>query len=200
MKRHGIGLFLTLAALSAPSMAQAHLVNSGVGPFYDGALHLILSPMDIVRLLALCLFAGAQGPASARSIVLSAPVAWFLAGLAALVFGATATFDIANAVTLLLIGAAIAADLKLPQKIATALAAAYAGFLGFQAGVALQPDNADWVALLGTTAVAGAIVLAATALIASATAFPLRVGCRVLGSWAAAVGLLSIGWIIAMAK
>lgn len=196
MKLRPAGL-LFLLALFAPTDAQAHLVNSGLGPFYDGALHLILSPMDIVRLIALGLFAGAQGAEGGRHAVVAAPVAWFLAGAAAFAFDATGTFAIASAASLFLLGGAVAFDLKLPPLVAGVVAAGFAGLLGFQSGIALRTDNADWVALLGTAAVALAIVLPVTAVVLSATAFPVRVACRVLGSWASATGLLSIGWIIA---
>ncbi|WP_119271931.1 HupE/UreJ family protein [Taklimakanibacter deserti] len=196
MKRRPAGLLFLLAAF-APTDAHAHLVNSGLGPFYDGALHLILSPMDIVRLMTLALFAGAQGRESARYVVLAAPVAWFLAGASALIFDATGMPGIANAASLFLLGGAVAFELKLAPSVAAAAAAGFAALLGFQSGIELRSDGADWVALLGTAAVVLAIVLPIAALVVSATAFPVRVACRVLGSWASATGLLSIGWIIA---
>jgi len=194
------GLVLSFGALLAPSAAHAHLVNSGVGPFYDGALHLILSPMDIVRLVTLCLFAGAQGPQSARSAVILAPAAWLLAGVAAYAFGATGSFGFANAISLFLIGGLVAFDLKPPPAVVGAVAAGFAGFLGLQNGMALRSDGMDWVALLGTAAAVLVVVLSVTALVVSATAFPFRVACRVLGSWASATGLLSIGWIVAASR
>lgn len=197
MKRSSTPLILLLVALLAPSAAHAHLVNSGLGPFYNGALHVILSPVDIIRLMTLCLFAGAQDPRASRSAVVAAPVAWFLASATALAFDATGTFGVANAVSLFLLGAAVALDLRLPTFVAGAAAVGFAGMLGFQSGMELRSDNADWVALLGTTTVVLAVLLLVTSFVVSATAFPVRVACRVLGSWASATGLLSIGWIIA---
>ncbi|WP_429819697.1 HupE/UreJ family protein [Ensifer sp. B1-9] len=188
---------MALLAWSAPSIAHAHLVNSGVGPFYDGAIHLLLSPTDVIRLIALSLLAGAQRPASARAIVLAAPIALFLTSLAGQSLGTTGTLEIVNRAALFLIGAAIAADLQLPPRFAIPVAAAYGGLFGFQNGIEIQVDDAGLITLLGTTAVATSIIVVATALVVSATAFPLRVACRVLGSWTAAVGLLSLGWVIA---
>lgn len=197
MKRHGSGISLLLVLLFAPSVAHAHLVNSGLGPFYDGALHLVLSPMDIVRLITLSLFAGAQGLGIGRSVVVVAPVAWFLAGGAAFAFDATSTFAIANGICLCLLGVAVALDLRPPSVVAGAVAAGFSGLLGFQSGVELRADNADWIALIGTITVIFAMLLFVTSFVASVTAFAMRIACRVLGSWAAATGLLSIGWIIA---
>jgi hydrogenase/urease accessory protein HupE len=196
--KDGVTRLLVLsAALIAPSAAQAHLVNSGLGPVYDGALHLILSPMDMVRLVALALFAGAQPPRGGRAVVVAVPVAWFLAGAAALGLATTGTFAVANGAGLFLLGTAVALDLKPPAIVAAAAAAAFAALLGVQSGIELNTDGADWTELLGAAATVLVLMLLATSFVSTATAFATRIVCRVLGSWAAATGLLSIGWIVA---
>ena len=202
MKVHPTAAVVIVLGLLTPTAADAHLVNSGLGPFYDGALHLILSPIDIVRLVTLCLFAAALGPSSGRAVVVAAPIAWLLASSVVLASGATTTttIEILNAVSLILLGGAVAFNVKPPPLIAGAVAAGYAGFLGFQNGIELRSDNADWVALLGSTAVASAIMMLVTSFVVSATSFPARVACRVLGSWASATGLLSIGWLVAASR
>src|SRR5437764_12664206 len=43
--------------------ADAHLNSTGVGPFYDGLMHFLMSPEDIVPVLALALLAGLRGAA-----------------------------------------------------------------------------------------------------------------------------------------
>ena len=68
-----------LAGLPIP--AYAHLVNSGLGPFYDGVLHLLQSPGDLLGLLALALLAGMRGTTAARAVVIALPITWLLAGL-----------------------------------------------------------------------------------------------------------------------
>ena len=50
------------ALVTMPALGHAHLVNSGLGPFYDGALHLLLSPADVLGLVAATLLA-APAPA-----------------------------------------------------------------------------------------------------------------------------------------
>jgi len=197
LKRRIAAFSVLLMALSAPSIAHAHLVNSGLGPFYDGALHLFLSPMDIVRLVTLSLFAGAQAPGTGRSVVIATPAAWFLGATASLAPNAPDAFAVANAVSLFLLGAVVTLDLRVPAAIAAVLAVGFGGLLGFQSGVELRTDNADWAALVGATAIVLAILLLATSFVASIKSFAMRVACRVLGSWAAATGLLSIGWVIA---
>jgi hypothetical protein len=62
-------------------------VSSGLGPFYDGALHLLLSPLDLLALLAVVLLAGQSGKTAARWAVLTLPLAWAMAWLGAACLG-----------------------------------------------------------------------------------------------------------------
>ena len=84
MKHCGLFTAVTAALLAVPAVAQAHLVNSGLGPFYDGALHLLLSPGDLLGLVAAALLAGQQGARAARLMVIALSMSWFLAGLLAM--------------------------------------------------------------------------------------------------------------------
>lgn len=188
-----------LCAVTAqfPAAAHAHLVNSGLGPVYDGALHLMLAPVDLAALAALSIFAGSQGPEAGRLLVVVTPLAWFLAGVVALSLGSTGSFAVANAVGLVLLGGAIAFWPTVPPLIVAAVAAAFGGLLGFQSGLELRATDTEWVALIGMIAIVLMVTLCVTALVVSCTAFGFRVAFRVLGSWAAATGLLSIGWIVA---
>lgn len=190
-------VWIAVSALLMPSVAHAHLINAGFGPFYNGALHLIMSPMDVVRLVALCLFAGAQSHASARMFIMVLPTSWFAGGLCALTIDGSVEFAIGNSVYLIVMGLLVAGDAKLPRVVVAILAAICGLYLGFQGGVELRGDNLNWVALCGSTTMVSAVCLGMTGLIASLTSFPFRIGFRVLGSWAAAVGLLSIGWVVA---
>ena len=46
------GLALCVGVLLRPSDAAAHLVTTGMGPVYDGIGHLLLTPEDLVALIA----------------------------------------------------------------------------------------------------------------------------------------------------
>jgi hypothetical protein len=50
---------LAVTLLAAPGVAKAHLINSGLGPFYDGVLHLLLSPADLLGVVVLALLLSA---------------------------------------------------------------------------------------------------------------------------------------------
>lgn len=198
MKRSGVGVLLAVA-LCAPTPSHAHLVNSGLGPFYDGALHLLLTPLDLVGLATVGLFAASQGAESGRLLVVVAPIAWLLAGAVAMLSQINGSFAVVNAGTLVLLGGSVALGLKTSPPVAAGAAAVFGAALGFQSGLELRAANADWVALIGTVAVVSAVTILVSALVISYTAFTFRVVLRVLGSWAAATGLLSIGWIVASA-
>jgi hypothetical protein len=196
MRRSAVGVLLAVA-LCAPTPSYAHLVNSGLGPFYDGALHLMLSPMDLVGLVTLSLFAASQGAEAGRLLIVVAPIAWLLAGTVALFSQMNGSFAVVNAGTLVLLGGSAALGLKPSPPVAAVAAAVFGGLLGFQSGVELRTADADWVALIGTVAIVLAVIILVSALIISYTALAFRVVLRILGSWAAATGLLSIGWIVA---
>lgn len=73
----------TLVALSAVTVApaHAHLVETGFGAFYDGIAHVIVTPADLLVVVALALLAGQQGTRAARHAVFALPVAWLIGGL-----------------------------------------------------------------------------------------------------------------------
>jgi hypothetical protein len=64
-----------------PGCANAHLVNTGFGPFYDGILHPAVSPDDLLSVLALALLAGLGGARNGRTVLFTVTAAWLMAGL-----------------------------------------------------------------------------------------------------------------------
>jgi hypothetical protein len=71
---------VALAALLAPAAARAHLVNSGLGPFYDG-FRTSPSRRTPLPALALALLAGQRGRRGRVTPAL--PGAWLVGGLPA---------------------------------------------------------------------------------------------------------------------
>ena len=61
-QRAGLTIILLFMALFLlPAAADAHLVNTGFGTFYDGVVHLFITPSDILVALGLGLLAGLCG-------------------------------------------------------------------------------------------------------------------------------------------
>lgn len=188
--------FLSGAALSAilfqPSEAAAQLVTTGMGPVYDGIGHLLLTPEDLVPALAVALYASLRGKAPGRRALFFFPVAWLIGGFIGLGADIMPAFPLA-AISFLLLGILIAADLHLPDHAFTVMAAAVGIMHGFFNGIALQTGAAG-LGLLGIMAALFVIVAIVAAFVISLKPPWTRIVVRVAGSWVAAMGLLMIGW------
>ena len=65
----------------SPLAAEAHLNSTGMGPIYDGLMHFLMSPEDLVPVLALALLSGLRGATYGRRTLFVLPgrmVAWRL--------------------------------------------------------------------------------------------------------------------------
>jgi urease accessory protein len=182
-----------------PARAEAHLNSTGLGPVYDGLIHFLLNPEDILAVLALALFAGQRGTAHGRRVLFVLPIAWLVGGFLALTttaaHGTALTF-----ISFLLLGGLLAADAKLSIPLITVLASVIGLFHGYLNGAGMGQPTDGALALLG-------IFLAIFVLVALAASFvePLRqqwarIAVRVAGSWIAATGLLMLGWAIRRAQ
>ena len=78
-KIHAIAPFVLI--ILWPSISLAHLVNTGLGPFYDGVSHLAMSPDDLLSALALALLAGLSGARAGRHVLFILPPVWLVGGL-----------------------------------------------------------------------------------------------------------------------
>ena len=186
---------MTLVLISVPSVALAHLVNSGLGPFYDGAMHLALSPGDLLGLVAATLLAGLHGVRAGRLTVIAMPISWFVAGLVGLYLPLTIDLQWLAVISFVLLGALVAVDKKLPAAAVASLAGLYGALHGLLNGSALGVIGAGLTSLFGvvvTVLVISLIVSSAVVSIRSAWA---RIAVRVAGSWVAAVGMLMLGWL-----
>jgi hydrogenase/urease accessory protein HupE len=189
-----VGIGAALAAV--PSLTQAHLVNSGLGPFYDGALHLLLSPADVLGLVAATLLAGLHGARASRLTVIILPVTWFLAGLAGLHLFGTLDLPWLSALSFALLGVLVASNPPLPAVVVVVLAGLFGALHGLLNGSALEAIGAGWTSLLGIVVTVWVIGLLVAAGVVSLHAGWTRVAVRVAGSWVAAVGILMFGWML----
>jgi hydrogenase/urease accessory protein HupE len=177
-----------------PGTVHAHLVTSGLGPFYDGVLHLVLSPGDLLGLVAMGLLAGLRGARAGRLAVIILPAAWLLAGLLGLALPPVPGLDWLGIASLMAVGLLVATDARLPPVAVASLAGMYGALHGLQNGSALTSMGAGATALLGIvlTALVSSLLIAAA--VVPLRVFWARVAVRVGGSWIAAVGVLMLGW------
>jgi hydrogenase/urease accessory protein HupE len=188
------GLVASIALLGIPARASAHLVTTGMGPVYDGIGHLLLSPEDFVPVLALALYAGLRGTAAGRKAMFQLPLAWLVGGLIGTAVNLTIPFPVA-ALSFLLLGGLVAADLCLPAAAVTVLSVLLGLTHGFLNGVALS-EGAGTLGLVGVMAMLFILVTLAAALVISLGKPWMRIAVRVGGSWIAAMGLLMFGWAL----
>ena len=58
----------------AATAAEAHLVNTDLGPFYGGLVHPLTALEHLLPLVALGLLAGQQGATTARRVLVALPL------------------------------------------------------------------------------------------------------------------------------
>lgn len=184
------------ALLATASDAHAHLVDSGLGPFYDGLAHPVVSVEDLLPVVAVALAAGLRGPSTGRRVLLALPLAWAV-GLALGGTGAVgAAPPAALAATTVVAGALAAADRRWPIALFLAVATVVGAVHGVGNGgelSALAGGAAAMVGVVGTVSVLTSLVAGQAA---AARAPWARIVARVAGSWIAAVGLLLLGWAV----
>ena len=181
------------AVLLKPSVAAAHLVTTGMGPVYDGIGHLLLTPDDLIPAMAVALYAGLCGKAPGRYALFFFPLAWLAGGIAGLLSASALTFSF-SALSFLLLGALIAADLRLPAQVVSGLIVVVGAIHGFFNGIAMK-SGPGFSGLMGIAATLFVLVAIASAIVVSLRPAWTRVAVRVVGSWIAAVGLLMLGWL-----
>jgi urease accessory protein len=188
-RRGAAGLLL---ALCAPQ-AQAHLVETGLGPIYDGIAHFALTPEDLIPVLALAVLAGLRGSDHARRAILVLPLAWLLGGLlgAQLALPALASL---SWLPLLALGSLVAADLRLPVAATTLIVAAAGLFVGLANGAAMAQAGPGVRGVIGIVGSVFVVATLAAAAVVSRQQGWQRIAWRAAGSWIAASGLLLLGW------
>ena len=184
----------TFVMLAFP--AEAHLNTTGMGPFYDGLMHFLMSPEDIVHVLALALWSGLRGAAYGRRALFTLPVAWLAGAFLGLSTANAVIHPIIAAAWFLLLGGLLAADAKLSLRVTTALAAFLGLYHGYLNGTGMGQPMSAVVVLLGLVFAIFVLVALAAAFVVRLQAQWARIAVRVAGSWIAASGLLMLGWAV----
>lgn len=183
-----------LALAMCPTGAEAHLVTTGLGSVYDGLLHFVLTPEDLVPVLALALLAGLRGAGHGRCALFVLPAAWLMGGVLGLAAHGGTSVVVLTSISFVLIGGLVAADAPVPLGAITALAALLGLFHGYLNGAAMAQAGPGASGLAGIVVAVFTVVALAASVVVPLRAAWTRVVVRVAGSWIAAVGLLLLGW------
>ena len=194
MTRLHKALIALISLLLWPSYASAHLVTTGLGPVYDGIGHLVMTPEDLIPALAIALFAGLRGAAPGRRALFVLPLTWFIGGLLGVIIEGLPTLPVA-AMSFLILGVLVAADLKLSPRWITAIVIGVGLLHGVLNGSALK-EGAGVLGLIGIMATLFVIVAIVSAVVVSFKQSWTKIVVRVAGSWVAAMGMLMFGWMM----
>jgi hydrogenase/urease accessory protein HupE len=188
--------WVTLVALGLllPAAAHAHLVSTGLGPFYDGLSHFALTPEDLLPALALALLVGLSGARAGRTTLFVLPAAWLAGGLAGLAWPTAGSAPALTIASCLVLGAMVAADLRLRLAWSIALAVLLGLVNGYFNGSAMAGARLGLLGLAGIVSALFVAVALAAALTVAQRAPWARIAIRVAGSWVASAGLLMLGW------
>jgi hydrogenase/urease accessory protein HupE len=194
--RAGATAGLAVGLLLAATPARAHLVDTGLGAFYDGAAHLFVTPSDLLLVLALALLAGRQPPPVARAIVLAAPLAWLAGGVLGAAAQSGAGLAVAVTLSYGMVAAWVAIGLRLPARLAAALAAVVAGLHGWTNGAAFAPGDQAVQTLAGAVVAVAVLLTVVAGQVATVRAFWAGVVVRAGASWIAATAILMLAWTL----
>ncbi len=172
-----------------------HLVTTGLGPLFDGIGHAVVTPEDLLPVIALALLAGLGGRSYARKVLFILPAAWLVGGLLGMILMWSAPLGV-TALSFIVLGGLVAADRPLSERTGIVLAVALGLVHGQMSGVEMQIAGIGLVGILGTVGTLFAIVSLVTAIVVSLERSWTRIAVRVAGSWIVAVGLLYVGWSV----
>ncbi len=178
-----------------PVRLHAHLVSTGFGPMFDGVGHLVVTPQDLLPVVALALLAGLGGRAYGRRVLFVLPAAWLTGGLVGLAIGWSAPLA-TTGLSFLILGGLVAADRPMGERTGVVLAVALGVLHGQMNGVEMAAAGIGLTGLSGTVAALFVCVALITGLVVSLRSRWTRVAVRVAGSWIVAVGLLYLGWTV----
>ena len=185
-----------LYAAMACGPAEAHLEVTGMGPVYDGLMHFLTSPEDLVPALALALLAGLRGAPYGRRAIFTLTAAWLLGSLGGLAAAGASGSPLGTAVCFLMLGGLVVADAKLSLRAMTALAAWLGLVRGYFDGTGLGPSAQAAVTVVGVVSALFVLVVLVAAFVVALRAPWARIAVRVGGSWIAASGIFVLGWFI----
>ena len=187
-----------MTAAPLPSSVYAHLVTTGLGPLFDGIGHVVVTPEDLLPVVALALLAGLGGKPYARKVLFAVVGAWLSGGVVGLMLGWAAPLA-ASTLSFLILGGLVAADRPMNAKVGVGLAIVLGVVHGQMNGAEMKMAGLGVVGLLGSVGCLFVLVSLLAGLVVNLKQPWTRIAVRVAGSWIVAVGLLYVGWTLSEA-
>jgi urease accessory protein len=176
--------------------ADAHLVNTGFGTFYDGVVHLFITPSDILVALGLGLLAGLCGASASRGAIIALPAAWLTSEMIGSIYPAAITLPWLTTLSFGTVGILVALNANMPRTLLLMLTCGAGLLHGFVNGATMAAAGTDQLGMLGAAIAVFVTVTLIAAQVVSLRAQWSRIVVRVAGSWIAAIGMLMLGWLV----
>lgn len=172
-------------------------METGFGGFYDGIAHLLITPADVLLVLGLALLAGQQGAAGGRLLLALLPVSWWLGGSVGQLWGLDHTLSLITTLMVTVVGVLVALAQKLRSAVFASLVTSFGLLFGVVNGFTMpavrQGVSLDMLGVVTAVAVLSVLISGQVVVMRSPA---VKIAVRVMGSWIAAAGLLSLGlWL-----
>jgi len=181
-----------LAGVLVPGAVHAHLVDARFGDFYAGLIHPLTSLEHVFPIVAIGLLAGQQGARNAR-VVLGCCALGLLMGV---VLGQQAAGSVwpayVNAASFVVLGGLVALARRLPRWLLATAAVVFGLTHGYANGSAMRPEMLVVNFDIGVVCAGVAVVSLGAGIVLSLKRPWSKVAVRVLGSWIAAIGLMTM--------
>ena len=184
-----------MTAAPLPPSVYAHLVTTGLGPLFDGIGHVVVTPEDLLPVVALALLAGLGGKPYARKVLFAVVGAWLGGGVVGLMLGWAAPLA-TSTLSFLILGGLVAADRPMNAKVGVGLAIGLGVVHGQMNGAEMKTAGLGVVGLLGSVGCLFVLVSLLAGLVVNLKQPWTKIAVRVAGSWIVAVGLLYVGWTL----
>ncbi|UCF34632.1 MAG: HupE/UreJ family protein [Phycisphaerales bacterium] len=170
-------------------------MSTELGPFYDGAVHPLVTPEDLMTILGLSVLAAFGGARAGRTLLLSLSLAWCVGAFTAYsIAEVDCQVPLLTAALLLLLGVTGLFKASPPTWLLGAAGGVIGLIRGAMNGGSARAQDGEWLCVVGI--VTSVFVLAA--LLAGLTVVleqrRVTIVLRVAASWIAASGLLMLGW------
>jgi urease accessory protein len=179
-----------------PSKVFAHLADGRFGDFYAGSFHLLTAIEHVIPLVALGLIAGQQGKKSSRAYVLLVPLALIVGTCIGINFSVNSYSVYVNSFSFLVIGGLIAWNKKLPMWMMFIIAIIFSIAHGFSNGTAFEFSLSKFNYTLGVAVAGLAVTSIFAGIVLSLNKDWQKIAVRVVGSWIAAIGLITLPMIL----
>jgi urease accessory protein len=187
-------LIFTLIAfpMLIPAPAFAHPVQ-GVGDFYAGMLHPLITIESVLPLVAFSLLAGQQRRESAIPLLAALPIALVIGAVAASLGAVPRGLGMAQLVLTAGLGLLILVARPLGPWVLTALCAAVGIFVGWTNASENLGQVSPLRFVTGFALIGLLLLVYANGLVRNLRAEWARIAIRVVGSWIAAASILVLG-------